>query len=97
MDRTGFIWFATLHVYHHLGRKFKMAKTKSSASVAVVDYDVSWDTKKNRGGIRVKLQQGKPLVIRNIENVAEYIAILTLLQGEKTVFATRSGVLTTAP
>ena len=75
-----------------------MAKARpSAAAVAVVDYDAFWDTTINGGRIRVKLQRGRPLFIRNIDNVAEYTAVLTLLQGQKTVFVTSSGVLTTAP
>lgn len=74
-----------------------MAKAKSAAAVAVVDFDATWDTKKNRGGIRVTSQRGRDLVLGDIDSSAEFIAILTLLQGQKTVFVRPSGVLTTAP
>lgn len=73
-----------------------MAKTKSAATRAVVDYDAFWDTVKNGGRISVTIQGSRPLVLK-IDNANEYVAVLTLLQGQKTVFVRSDGVLTTAP
>ncbi len=76
-----------------------MAKKQTAARrpVAVVDYEAAWDVKRNRGSITIRLQTGRPVSIPQIDTHSEFIAILTLLQGEKTVFGTSSGVLTTAP
>ncbi len=76
-----------------------MAKKQPAARrpVAVVDYEAAWNIKSNHGAITIRLQSGRPVSISPIDTHSEFIAILTLLQGEKTVFAMSSGVLTTAP
>ena len=76
-----------------------MAKRRSAAGVAVIDYNAWWD-KKGKGGhgtIEVTLQHGKPIILTDIDSHIEFIAILTLLQGEKTVFAKGRSVLSTKP
>ena len=75
-----------------------MAKTRSAAGVAVVDYNAAFNkTGKGFGQIEITLQRGKPLALKDISSHLEFIAILTLLQGEKTVFAWPGGVLSTKP
>ena len=74
-----------------------MAKKKSNGS-AVVDYNAAWNVKGTGFGyIEVTLQKGNPIQIKDIKSHLEFIAILTLLQGEKTVFAMSGGLLTTKP
>ena len=53
---------------------------------AVVDYDADWDAKENRGSFSLKLASGKRTRFQASDGT-EFIAILTLLQGEKTIFA----------
>ncbi len=74
-------------------------KTRSATSVAVVDYNAWWDKKgkRERWQIEVTLQQGKPIILKDIDSHTEFIAVLTLLQGEKTVFVTDGWVLSTKP
>ena len=78
-----------------------MAKRRSATSVAVIDYNAAWGLKGNKGNgvgsIEVTLQRGKPINLKDISNHSEFIAVLTLLQGEKTVFAKGGGVLSTKP
>ncbi len=62
-------------------------------SRSVVDYDASWNAKDNVGTFILKLSGGKEVEFA-ADDPAEFIAILTLLQGEKTVFA-RPPYLTT--
>ena len=62
---------------------------------AVVDYDAEWDAKDNRGSFSLKLSGGKRTRFQASDGT-EFIAILNLLQGEKTVFA-KPPLLTTKP
>ena len=52
----------------------------------VVDYDASWNAKDNVGTFVLKLSGGKEAKFE-ADDPMEFIAILSLLQGEKTVFA----------
>ena len=75
-----------------------MAKRATRApAIAVVNYDAGWDVVNNRGDIELTLQTGKPFVMKGIDTHLEFIALLTLLQGEKTVFARAPGYITTKP
>ena len=66
-----------------------------SEAQAVVDYDAEWDAKENRGSFSLKLSSGKRTRFQTSDGT-EFIAILNLLQGEKTVFA-KPPLLTTKP
>jgi hypothetical protein len=61
----------------------------------VVDYDASWNAKDNVGTFVLKLSGGKEAKFE-ADDPMEFIAILSLLQGEKTVFA-QPPFLTTKP
>jgi hypothetical protein len=64
-------------------------------SQAVIDYEAAWDAKQNKGSFVLKLDGGKRTKF-TADNATEFIAILTLLQGEKQVFA-RPPYLATTP
>ena len=66
------------------------------AAPAVTDYRAVWNIEKNFGSIAVKIQGKKKGFKLKIENAAEYLALLSLLQGEKTVFF-KPPFLDTAP
>lgn len=61
----------------------------------VVDYDAAWNAKDNTGTFVLKLSGGKEAQF-TADDSTEFIAILTMLQGEKTVFA-KPPYLTTKP
>jgi len=58
-----------------------------SKSPAVTDYRAVWNAEKNRGNIMIKVQGTNKGQDVKVGNAAEFLAILTLLQGPKTVFA----------
>ena len=61
----------------------------------VVDYEATWNAKDNVGSFVLELAGGKRAEFK-ADDSTEFIAILTMLQGEKTVFA-RPPLLTTKP
>ena len=64
-------------------------------SQPVIDYEATWDAKDDKGSFVLKLESGKSAKFTANDGL-EFIAILTLLQGEKTVFA-KPPYLTTKP
>ncbi len=66
------------------------------AAPAVTDYRAVWDVKQNRGNIQIKVQGKSKAMNLKISNAAEYVAVLTLLGGPKTVFA-KPPILDTNP
>jgi len=74
-----------------------MAKKAAERFYPVIDYDAMWDFNKNYGSISITPRKGDAMTIKQIGSHTEFIAILTLLQGEKTVFVSQAGVLSTRP
>ena len=64
-------------------------------SQPVVDYEATWNAKENKGTFVLILPGDKKAEFK-ADDSSEFIAILSLLQGEKTVFA-RPPFLSTRP
>ena len=62
---------------------------------AVTDYQADWDINKNKGNIKIKLQGRNKIINLKISNAAEYLAVLTMLQGPKNVYARSPKILYT--
>lgn len=54
------------------------------AGTAVAHYRALWDTKNSKGRIAIKFHGGNTHTIK-INNHAEYVAMLAVLQGEREV------------
>jgi hypothetical protein len=65
-------------------------------SAAVTDYRATWNTATNTGTIAIKTEGSNRGKTIKINGAAEYLAVLILLQGEKTVFA-KYPILDTSP
>ena len=67
------------------------------AFVAVTDYEAGWNVKGDQSKILIKLQDGASFPFTP-SNPAEFLAVLSLLQGKKTVFVDRdAGIIRTFP
>jgi hypothetical protein len=64
-------------------------------SQPVVDYEATWNAKENKGAFVLVLPGNKKAKFK-ADDSSEFLAILSLLQGEKTVFA-RPPYLSTRP
>ncbi|MHA1597118.1 MAG: hypothetical protein ACTSV1_00200 [Alphaproteobacteria bacterium] len=53
---------------------------------AVTDYRVTWNMVRNAGKIAIKVQGSGKGIDLEVNDPTEFLAVLALLQGEKTVF-----------
>ena len=68
------------------------------AKKIVLDYKVAWNVGRDAGVIGVKLEGISSYKKLPIDNVAEFQALLTLLQGPKAVYIdTKKNIVATAP
>ena len=62
----------------------------------VVDFEARWSVAQDEGKIMLRLEGGTKKTL-SPSSSAEFIAVLTLLQGQKAIFASPEGLLTTSP
>lgn len=54
---------------------------------AVTDYRAVWNVEENKGNIQIKVQGVGKAINLKISSGAEYLAVLAMLDGPKTVFS----------